>query len=284
MARRSGLGRGLESLIPLVQPEEGTSYRQVPLDAISPNPHQPRALFDEEALESLTASIMEVGVLQPVVVRPGVEEGTFILIAGERRWRAARRAGLGEVPAIVRTPDEQGSLTEALIENLQRENLSPLEEAAAYQQLMEDFGMTHEQIGTRVGKSRAAVSNTLRLLSLPASIQGLLERGELSAGAARALLGLEDARYAEHVARRAAAEGWSVRQVEEAARLRRDDRPRPSTTVTTVRPPALIELEQRLQEKLGSKVQIQYRNERGKVVIHFQSPEDLERIYRSFFS
>lgn len=275
------MGRGLESLIPSGNQDQ--EFRRLRVEEIIPNPHQPRVNFDEDSLEELTASVGEVGVLQPVVVR-ALDDGRYALIAGERRWRAAKRVGLSEIPAMVRSADDQASLTQALIENVQRQDLSPLEEAAAYQELLEEHGMTHEQVASAVGKSRPAVSNTLRLLQLPAAIQGMVERGDLSAGHARALLGIEDAAYAEHVAVRAAAEGWTVRQVEEAARARQAT-PDPSgrARVTEVRPVEIVELEQRLRDQLGSKVNIRYRNQKGKVEIAFGSLEDLERIYRRFF-
>lgn len=282
-ARRSGLGRGLDALIPQHDVVD-QGYAVLSIDHIEPNPQQPRVAFDDAALEELAASIVEVGVLQPVVVR-SVDENRYELIAGERRWRAAKRAGLNEVPAVVRSTDEQGTLTEALIENVQREDLGPLEEAAAYRQLLEDFELTHEEIGKRVGKSRATVTNSLRLLQLPASIQGLLERGELVSGAARALLNVEDVAFAEHIANRAVAEGWSVRQVEDAVRIRAnqpDEEVPPK--VTQVRPVAIIELEQRLSEHLGTPVKIQYRGDKGKVVINFSSLDELEKIYRDFYS
>lgn len=276
--RRAGLGRGLESLIPSGEGE----YRRLKVDDVVPNPDQPRVNFDEAALEELAASVAEVGILQPVIVRP-LSDGRFALVAGERRWRAARRAGLTEIPAVIREGDDRAGLTEALIENLQRQDLGPLEEAAAYRALMEDYGMTHEQVATSVGKSRPAITNTLRLLQLPASIQGLVERGELSAGHARALLSIEDTAYAQHVAARAVVEGWSVRQVEEAARARAGEQPSTKTKVREVRPVEIVELEQRLREQLGSRVDIKYRNQKGKVEISFGSLEDLERIYRRFF-
>lgn len=279
--RRAGLGRGLESLIPSGAGE--AEFRRLKLDEVVPNPLQPRVSFDDQGLDELAGSIAEVGVLQPVVVRP-LEDGRFALIAGERRWRAARRAGLVEIPAVVRHSDDRGTLTEALIENLQREDLGPLEEAAAYQQLLEDHGMTHDQVAAAVGKSRPAVTNTLRLLQLPGVIQGLVERGELSAGHARALLSVEDAAYAEHIARRAVAEGWTVRQVEEAARARADKPGSAAPTVREVRPVEIVELEQRLRDKLDSRVNISYRNRKGKVEIAFASLEELERIYRRFFT
>lgn len=281
-ARKGGLGRGLEALIPSGDRRE--VLVSIPLDEIQPNPLQPRTRFDEHAIAALAESIAEVGLLQPVVVteRP---EGGYVLVAGERRWRAARRAGLPEIPAIVRTGDDRTALTEALVENLQREDLTPLEEAAAYRQLLDDFGMTHEEIGARVGKSRSSITNILRLLQLPPAIQGMLERGELSAGHAKALLGLEDRKFAEYIARRAVDEGWSVRQVEEAVRARKGVAAgEPVPRLKEVRPVEIIELEQRLSDRLGTRVRIDYRNKKGKVEISFGSLDELERIYRRFFA
>lgn len=282
--RRSGLGRGLEALIPKSE-DDHTGFAVISIDRVSPNPHQPRSVFDEEALASLAASIVEVGVLQPIVVREA-EEGYYTLVAGERRWRAAKKIGLTEIPSIVRESDDRSLLTEALVENLQREDLSPLEEATAYQELLEDFGLTHEEVGKRVGKSRSAITNSLRLLQLPAAIQGKLERGELSAGHARALLGLEDQKFAEHIAERAVQEGWSVRQVEDAVRARNQAVSENHTgrRPAAPRPAAIVELEQRLRDQLSTRVKIKYRNDRGKLVIDFSSLDDLERIYRQFFS
>lgn len=282
--RRSGLGRGLEALIPQGDPTAG-SFAMVPTDSIDPNPMQPRTSFDEAALEALTASIREVGMLQPIVVQPQVD-GRHILVAGERRLRASKELGLAEIPAVIRTVDSEKSLVEALVENVQRENLTPLEEAGAFQQLMEDFGLTHQEVGDRVGKSRSAITNTLRLLALPAAIQGLMERGELTPGHARALLGLDDKKYAIHIGERAAAEGWSVRQVEDAVRDRSEspvDGEQEPRTVTEIRPVAISELEVRLSEKLETKVKIDYRNNKGVVKIKYSSLEDLERIYRSLY-
>ena len=282
--RRGGLGRGLEALIPTGDDDGRAGFAHLSLDSIDANPHQPRSTFDEDELANLAASIREVGVLQPVAVTRMGER--YQLIAGERRVRAARRAGLTEIPAVIRTVDDQASLTQALIENVQREDLSPLEEAAAYHQLLEEHGLTHDEIGTRVGKSRAAITNSLRLLSLPAPLQGMLERRELSAGHARALLGIEDRKYAEHVAKRAVEEGWSVRQVEEAARARKDleEESAAAPRVREVRPVEIIELENRLTEQLGSRVAIKYRNKKGTIEIGFGSLDDLERLYRRFFS
>jgi ParB family chromosome partitioning protein len=190
--------------------------------------------------------------------------------------------GLEEIPAVVREGDDVSGLTEALIENLQREDLTPLEEAAAYRQLLEDFGLTHEEVALRVGKGRSSISNTLRLLQLPAVIQGLLEAGELTAGHARPLLGIDDARYAEHIARRAAEEGWSVRRVEEAVRARIGDKTQPATPKPKVQRPAeILALEERLTDHLGSTVRIDYGARGGRIVVRFGSLDDLERLYRS---
>jgi ParB family chromosome partitioning protein len=283
--RKSGLGRGLDALLPTERPDRG--YTAIALDAITPNPSQPRLSFDEESIEMLAASIREVGILQPVVVRPPDTSGVHALVAGERRWRAARSAGLKEIPAIIRDESGAGSdLTEALIENVQREDLGPLEEAAAYRQLLEDFGWTHEQVAARVGKSRPSVTNALRLLQLPPAIQGMLERNELAPGHARPLLSLDDVAYARHIAEQVVAEGWSVRQVEEAVKARVEGgseeakrAPRP----TMPRPAALIELEDRLSEHLGSKVKITSGKRGGRVVVGYRDLDDLERIYRRFF-
>jgi ParB family chromosome partitioning protein len=262
-----------------------------------PNPNQPRVHFDEESLAELAASIREIGVLQPVLVR-STGDNSYELIAGERRWRAARRAGLAVIPAVVRPTDDIGSVEQALVENLHRQDLTPLEEAAAYQQLIEDFSMTHEQVAARVGKSRSAVSNTLRLMSLPAAIQALLADGRLSAGHARALLGTPDRAFQEQLARRASSEGWSVRMLEDAVRDRggsstepegEAESPAATSSRTTdgagvvagtkLRPPGLLELEHLLADHLSTRVSVTMGASRGKVVIEFADLEDLERIY-----
>jgi ParB family chromosome partitioning protein len=282
-ARKSGLGRGLDALIPVDRPDEG--FTTIPVDQVVPNPQQPRQRFDEAALDALAASIREVGILQPIVVRPQAADGTYRLIAGERRCRAARRAGLAEIAAVIRVNEEEAtSLAEALIENVQREDLSPLEEAAGYQALLEDYGMTHEGVAQRVGKSRSAVTNTLRLLQLPASIQGMLERGELSAGHARALLTVDDEAYSVHVAEKAVVEGWSVRQVEDAVRARVESgAASKAPTARPVRPAAIIELERQLAEELGAKVKITHGKRGGKLMVNYANFDDLERIYRRLF-
>jgi ParB family chromosome partitioning protein len=278
--RKSGLGRGLEALIPPEDPAPPeTEFMHLPVDTIRANPSQPRSRFDEAALEELTASIIEVGVLQPVVVTPDEGMGHF-LVAGERRWRAAKKAGLATIPAVIRGRVGDDTLVAALVENLQREDLTPLEEAHAFKQLLENFGLTQEQVADRVGRSRPAVANTLRLLQLPGPIQALVDDGVLSAGHARALLGVDDTKYATHLAERAVAEGWSVRQVEDAVRTRKEmAAPRPGP-VRQIRPVEIIELEKRLGEHLGAKVRITYRNEKGKVEIRFGSVAELERLYR----
>ncbi len=304
MARLGGLGKGLGALIPSDLSDAGATdpggdpdrarLVEVPIEALSPNPNQPRVHFDEDSLAELAASIREIGVLQPVLARD-MGDGTYQLVAGERRWRAARRAGLTSIPAVVRRTGDLSSVEQALVENLHRQDLTPLEEAAAYQQLIEDFGLTHEQVSSRVGKSRSAISNTLRLLTLPPAIQHLLADGRLSAGHARALLGSPDRAFQEHLAKRAVGEGWSVRAVEDAVRDRQAGGGEPSrgdvtqvtptdgaglTPVTRLRPPGLLELEHLLAEHLDTRVAVTMGAKRGKVSIEFADLEDLERIYR----
>ncbi len=282
MARRSGLGRGLEALIPNdLLSDRGSALLEVSINSIRPNPHQPRNHFDEEDLSSLTASIRAVGVLQPVLLR-ATSDDQYELIAGERRWRAARRAGLHTIPALVRTVDDLGSVEQALIENLHRVDLNPMEEAAAYQQLIEDFGLTHEQMASRVGRSRAAISNTIRLFQLPPTIQRLVIDGQLSAGHARALLGTPDRNFQEALARRAVAEDLSVRAVEEAVRQRSEPGSNGSAArVGRLRPPGVVELENLLSQHLDTRVKVDMGTRKGRVVIEFATLEDLERIYRA---
>lgn len=285
MARRSGLGRGLGALIPEDSEDElGASYQELPIDSIVPNPFQPREEFDEGGIASLADSIEQVGVLQPILVRPAAEGG-YQLIAGERRWRASQQAGLTVIPAIVKEIRDVSALEQAVIENLHRQDLNALEEAAAYQQLIDDFGFTQEQLAQRVGKSRPSVANTLRLLNLPPAIQGLLIDGRLAAAHARALLPVEDRADQQALAQRAVAEGWSVRQVEQAVKDRAnaptpttgpEARPEPGTT----RPAALLELEELLAGHLDTRVAVQTGAKRGKIVIEFADLDDLERLYR----
>lgn len=296
MARRSALGKGLGALIPSeAASDRGSALLDIPISSIHPNPHQPRENFDEETLASLTASIREVGVLQPILVRRDGE--AYELVAGERRWRAAKRAGLVTIPALVRTADDVASMTQALVENLHREDLNPMEEAAAYQQLIEDFGLTHEEVASRVGRTRASVSNTLRLFQLPPGLQRLVIDAQLSAGHARALLGTPDRSFQEQLARRAVAEGLSVRAVEDAIRQRAvqpaadtsaaDEAAAPTATATPaahapprLRPPGLLELEELLSGHLDTRVSIEMGSKKGKMTVEFATLEDLERIYR----
>ena len=284
MARRSGLGKGLGALIPTeVMGDRSSALLDIPVSAVEPNEHQPRAVFDEESLAALTASVREVGILQPVLVRE-VGEDRYELIAGERRWRAAKRAGLPTIPAIVRTVSDLARVEHALIENLHRQDLNPLEEAGAYQQLIEDFGLTHEQLSARVGKSRTAITNTLRLFQLPPAVQKLVSDGQLSAGHARALLGTPDRSFQEALARRAVAEQMSVRAVEDAVKERNNIGGADTEKVARrnkLRPPGILELEELLSSHLDTRVKVQLGNKRGKVTIDFASLEDLERIYRA---
>jgi len=285
VARRSGLGRGLSALIPTDALKDRGALVELAVNVVRPNPRQPRQHFDEDALAALTASVREIGILQPILVRRTGED-EYELIAGERRWRAARRAGLNTVPAIIRNASEGESLQQALIENLNREELNPLEEAAGYQQLIEDFGLTHEQLSTRVGKSRVAITNALRLFQLPPSAQRLVADGRLTAGHARALLGTPDRAFQEALARRAANEQLSVRAVEDAVRQHNqlsepEEISRPRPTPSGLRPPGILELEELLADHLSTKVRVDMGANRGKVVIEFATLEDLERIYRA---
>ncbi len=289
MARRSGLGKGLGSLIPTTErlQDSDAILRELPISEIVANTYQPRSHFDEEALVSLSASIRSVGVLQPILVRELGEE-SYELIAGERRWRAAKRAGLQTIPAIVRTAEDEGSLEQALVENLHREDLGALEEAAAYQQLIEEFKLTQDQVATRVGKSRSAVANTMRLLQLPTSIQRLLGEGQLSAGHARALLGTPDRAFQEKLAKAIVSEKLTVREVEDRVRehggTTEPEAGGPTATgtkpPTLVRPAPLLELEEMLSDHLDTRVAVSMGQRKGRIVIDFSTLEDLERVYR----
>jgi len=266
---------------------------EIPVGDLSPNPNQPRVHFDEESLSDLSASIREIGVLQPLLVRQ-LADGSYQLIAGERRWRAAQRAGLATVPAVVKTTDDMSSVEQALVENLHRQDLAPLEEAGAYQQLIDDFSLTHDDVAKRVGKSRSSITNSLRLLALPAAIQAFLADGKLSAGHAKALLGTPDRAFQEQLARRAATEGWSVRAIEEAIRDRGgegatavvkpgktdDGSTSGGGTVTKLPPAGLLELENQISEYLSTRVSVKMNsNKKGSVTIEFAGLDDLERLY-----
>jgi len=291
VARPGGLGKGLGALIPAGATEPrpatggGPGLQEIEISAIRPNPYQPRDQFDEEALGALADSIREVGVLQPVLVRPAGDG--YELIAGERRWRAARRVGLQRIPALVRETDDGAALEQALVENLQREELNPLEEAGAYQQLIEDFGLTHEQVAQRAGCSRASVSNTLRLLSLPPSIQRMVRERQVTMGHARALLGSPDRAFQEQLAKQIPKEDLSVRTVEELVRAHNDqDEPaspggEPSTRARRQRPAGIAELEEMLADHLETRVKIAMNvGGKGRITVDFAGLEDLERIYR----
>ncbi|MDR8408056.1 ParB/RepB/Spo0J family partition protein [Nonomuraea sp. 3-1Str] len=301
--QRRGLGKGLGALIPTgpigdgtgteSAPANGTTtesgplpiagayFREIPLKAIVPNPRQPRDIFDEERLEELAASIREVGLLQPIVVR-SVGGGEYELIMGERRWRASRLAGLDPVPAIVRNTQDDDLLRDALIENLQREQLNPLEEAAAYQQLLDDFRATHEQLAQKVGRSRSHITNTLRLLNLPPEVQLRVAAGTISAGHARALLGLDSAAEQIRLADRIVAELLSVRAVEEIVALGgataapKPTRERRPTNRPTA--PGLTHLADRLSDHFETKVKVDLGRRKGRIVVEFATIDDLERI------
>jgi ParB family transcriptional regulator, chromosome partitioning protein len=310
--QKRGLGRGLGALIPTAPPQgnqpgtwlgdsaapaeaeapaqgpvpapelvvtaDGTYYEEVPVGAITPNPRQPRHNFDEEALEELVSSIREVGLLQPVVVRR-VMPGRYELVMGERRWRACQQAGLDHIPAIVRGTSDDELLREALMENLHREQLNPLEEAAAYQQLLDDFGATHDELAKKVGRSRPHISNTIRLLQLPGTVQRRVAAGVLTAGHARALLTLDDPHQQDHLAHRIVAEGLSVRAVEEIVALGGDDQPKqrrsPAKQPTA---PGLTALADRLSDVFDTRVKVELGRRKGKIVVEFATLEDLQRI------
>lgn len=265
-----------------LRPVPGASYAEVPVEQIRPNPRQPRTVFDEDDMAELVYSISEIGVLQPVVVRPLAEpvDGiAYELIMGERRWRATMQAGLSVVPAIIKSTDDDDLLRDALLENLHRSQLNPLEEAAAYQQLLEDFQCTQEQLATRIGRSRPQVSNTLRLLKLPPLVARRVAAGVLSAGHARALLSLDDGAGMERLAQRIVAEGLSVRSVEEIVSLGGDEAaPKPRKPRAGRLHPQLDDISASVADRLDTRVGISLGQRRGKMTIEFASMEDLGRI------
>ncbi|MGB8652840.1 MAG: ParB/RepB/Spo0J family partition protein [Mycobacteriales bacterium] len=294
--KRGGLGRGLGALIPqgpqgdvavptdgpvgsVLADVEGARFAELPLTSIIPNPVQPRQVFDEEALAELTHSIKEIGLLQPIVVRP-VGDDKYELIMGERRWRASQRAGIETIPAIVRETPDTDMLRDALLENLHRSQLNPLEEAAAYQQLLADFGATHEELSQRIGRSRPQISNTLRLLGLPPAVQAKVAAGVLSAGHAKAILGLPTAEAMEAMAHRVVAEGLSVRSTEEAVALASASAPTPKRGAAQKRqvPEAAREVADRLSDRLETRVKVDVGRSKGKITIEFATLEDLQRI------
>jgi ParB family chromosome partitioning protein len=304
--RRRGLGRGLGSLIPTHEPEtedglsaraaaavdstlglaavDGAYFAELPVTSISPNSRQPRQVFDEDAMAELVHSVKEIGLLQPVVVRKtGQRDGrdTFELIMGERRWRATTQAGLDTIPAIVRETGDDAMLRDALLENLHRSQLNPLEEAAAYQQLLDDFGCTHEELSTRIGRSRPQISNTLRLLKLSPEVQRRVAAGVLSAGHARALLGISDPGAQDRLAARVVAEGISVRGLEEIVAVGDvGDDEGEAVRFRARRPtaPGLADLNERLSDRLDTRVRVTLGKAKGRIAIEFASLADLERI------
>jgi ParB family chromosome partitioning protein len=304
--RKGGLGRGLASLIPtgpadgghrlgeaaadvvigggaLAAADVGAVYRELDPASIEPNPRQPRTFFDEEALSELVHSINAFGVMQPIVVRDVGEPGEprYQLVMGERRWRAARQAGLQTIPAIVRETDDDNLLRDALLENIHRAQLNPLEEAAAYQQLLDEFAVTHDELATRIGRSRPVISNMIRLLRLPIAVQRRVAAGVLSAGHARALLALEAGPEAqEELAARIVAEGLSVRATEEAVTLanRGGTKPPPTPRRKPIRMPGLQDVAERLSGTYDTRVTVSLGKRKGKIVVEFGSVEDLQRI------
>lgn len=257
----------------------GAYFEEVAVGAIAPNARQPRQAFDEEALDELAASIIEVGLLQPVVVRK-LSDDSYELVMGERRWRASQRAGLDYIPAIVRETPDTDMLRDALLENLHRQQLDPLEEAAAYQQLLDDFGATHEQLAQKIGRSRPHISNTLRLLNLPPTVQKRVAAGVISAGHARALLSLDDHQAQERLAARIVAEGLSVRSVEEIVALGDDNPAKQARKPATAKPvaPALRHLSDRLSDLFETRVKVEMGRAKGKITVEFATIDDLERI------
>ncbi len=285
----SGLGRGLGDLFARTDEESGSDsksaplqdgsyFADLPIEHVKPNSRQPRTVFDEDELEELTASVAEFGVLQPVVVRE-VGRKRFELVMGERRLRASQRAGKETIPAIVRATDDESLLRDALLENLHRADLNPLEEARAYQQLLDDFGCSKEELGRRIHRSRPQISNTLRLLNLPSSVQLKVAAGVLSAGHARALLGLGDQRSQELLAERIIAEGLSVRTTEEIVAMGEGRTPA-SRAPRAPRPPSEQEagLARSLSDHFDTRVKVDIGRDKGKITIEFASGEDLERI------
>nr|BFE64315.1 ParB/RepB/Spo0J family partition protein [Dactylosporangium thailandense] len=266
-------------------PVPGARFAEIPVGAITPNPKQPRQVFDDEAIEELKTSIQEVGFLQPIVVRELREtegEQQYELVMGERRWRAAQALGKEAIPAIVRETRDDAMLRDALLENIHRANLNPLEEAAAYQQLLEEFGATHEELAKRIGRSRPQISNTIRLLNLPAPVQRRVAAGVLSAGHARALLGLEDSAEQESLATRIVAEGLSVRATEELVQLAvAEGAPKksaPAQRRAKPHAPALSDLADRLSDRFDTRVKVDIGRRKGRITIEFATVDDLERI------
>jgi ParB family chromosome partitioning protein len=287
MSTRRGLGRGLESLIPSSSADaaasglkeiQGARFAEIPLDQIVANPRQPRQVFDEDHMAELVHSIKEVGLLQPVVVRE-VAKDRYELIMGERRWRASGKAGLDTIGAIVRETSDEDLLRDALLENLHRSQLNPLEEASAYQQLLEDFGCTHEELADRIGRSRPQISNTLRLLKLTPTVQRRVAAGVLSAGHARALVSVANPEIQDRLATRVVAEGLSVRALEEIVTVGPDASKRPAARPSAkASAPRLADLAARLSERYDTRVKVDLGRAKGRITVEFATIDDLERI------
>ncbi len=276
MPRRTGLGRGLDALIPGSEPPSRAGVEQIPVDRISPNPRQPRKDFDSEELAGLAASIQENGVLQPLILSQGDQPGEYLLVAGERRLLAARQAGFEVVPAIIREVSDQQRLELALIENLQRADLNPLEAAEAYRQLSEEFGLSHEEIAGRVGKSRTAVTNTLRLIKLPAEVRQALVEDRISEGHARALLALATLQAQVAVLQVILDRDLNVRQTEEL--VRKYSGFKPAAVQKPAQAPEIVALEEKLRRSLGTRVNLRRGRNGGTLTIHFYSDEELNSI------
>lgn len=284
MSKQGGLGRGLGALIPAAAPGQ-SGLVTVPLSELRPNPRQPRDRFDDDLLRELAHSLREVGMMQPIVARPD-SDGGYQIVAGERRFRAAKLAGLTEVPVVVRHTEDAQLLTEALVENVHRADLDAIEEAMAYRQLLDDFGMTHDALATKLGRSRSAISNSLRLLALPRPVQDLVTGGALSAGHARAILGLAEGEDQERIASQVVAEGMSVRATEELVRMIGERQARSAdaamadlaSAARSRRPNHFAHVEELLIDALATKVQIKGSPRRGRLVIDFAGPDDLDRL------
>jgi len=270
------LGRGLDSLIEETRATPREPGTHIPTRAIRPNPRQPRREFDEETIRELAESIREHGLLQPILVRP--VDGFYELVAGERRFRACRSLGLEEIPATVREVEDERMLEIALVENLQREDLNPIEKAEAYERYVEELGLTHEQAASRLGKNRSTITNQLRLLELPAALQAMVSRGTLSMGHARALLGIPDSRAQQRIASRVEKEGLSVREVERLAKRARDGSPPQRHPTRPVKSAYLLDLERRLRERFATKARIDGGKDKGKLVLEYYSMDELGRL------
>ncbi|BCV23786.1 ParB/RepB/Spo0J family partition protein [Gelria sp. Kuro-4] len=273
---RHGLGRGLAALLPAVEAQGDEPVREVPVKEIRPNSFQPRRVFDEEKLAELAESVRAHGVLQPVVVRAVI--GGFELVAGERRWRAAQLAGLERVPVVVRELSDAEMMEIALIENLQREDLNPLEEATAYQRLLQEFGLTQEELARRLGKSRSHIANIIRLLNLPAGVQEYVSRGTISMGHARALLALEDAELQNQVCRQVVTKNLSVRETENLIRSLLTRKKQQKKKKPAALDPWMVEVETNLKHALATQVRIKPGRRGGRIEIEYYSTEDLERL------